>query len=200
MAKRSSSAVGVTSTLSVLFCFACSHSAGVYTMAAARYDPNPSSSGVQYRELPHATKRSSFDGVSKQPWHEPSDELLQPQHRDDKFYRLSNAVAAEKAGVDARERFASVASCDPAWGGSGVQYHALVGSEHEARRATIFTSVITLMNSTMGASMLVLPFGTRPSCMCAASARATSCLYSLVGGWVRTAQFAGRWASGSSLS
>jgi len=99
--------------------------------------------------------RASFDAISQQD--ADAADMLHLGHHQDVYYHLTNAVAAAKSGMEPRERLESLASCDGAGWDDG--YSALVGTPHDARRATVRSSVVTLMNSTMGASMLVLPFG-----------------------------------------
>lgn len=82
--------------------------------------------------------------------------VLHPHHHSEKYYRLTNSVAAEKAGVEPRARLASIGSVASV--ATALDY---VGTQGGApRQAGIRSSIITLMNATVGASMLVLPFGT----------------------------------------
>ena len=84
--------------------------------------------------------------------------VLQPQHHSKKYYRLSNTVAAEKAGLDPRARLASFGSVVSFGSGVALDYVGVVQGS-APRQAGILSSIITLMNATVGASILVLPFG-----------------------------------------
>ena len=72
------------------------------------------------------------------------------RHHSEPFWPMANKVAAVKLGLSPKQRKLAIDD-------------DMVGEMHDHRNAGVRSSVLTLMNSALGASLLVLPFG---SCVC----------------------------------
>ena len=82
---------------------------------------------------------------------------LVTQHHSEIYYRTHKAALLEASGSEATVPLLSATSPDKS-GRFGPE--DWVGSEHPHRRNGVRGSIATLMNSAVGASLLVLPYGT----------------------------------------